>query len=285
MALRLNESDIAENLVGLGIQRDDIVLVRAALGNIGRMENGASTFLNALLTTVGPRGTVVSLAFTRGAFIRRAKPADAYTQETPTYAGALPQVMLSHPGRSRSAHPQCSYVAIGQRADELTKDHGPDDGAYEPVRKLMDLGGKGLLVGCVDVSPGFTTAHLAEVDLGLHRRVIMPWLNTSYYYDMEGRLRLFRRRDPGLCSMSFRKFYPLYRKAGILRDGLVGAAPSMLVDLAAAYPIERTELGRDPQFTVCENPDCATCNARRWDRLHHLPGFVARRLARSRRRG
>jgi len=96
----------------------------------------------------------------------------------------------------------------------------------------MDLNGKVVLVGCVSDSPGFTTAHLAEVDLGLHKRVIMPRLNVAKYYDENGQLKIFMRNDPGLCSNSFWKFYSYYVKRGVLNTGMVGNAYSILARLS-----------------------------------------------------
>jgi aminoglycoside N3'-acetyltransferase len=276
----LSPADITKALRALGVEDGDLVLARAGLRAIGPVEGGANGFLDGLLGAVGATGTVVSLAFTQTAFIRPANPVEAFTDVTPTYAGALPQVMLDRPGRARSHHPQCSFVAIGRDAEEMVSGHGPRDGAYEPVRKLMAAGGKGLLVGCLDSSPGFTTAHLAETDLGLHRRIIFPKLNSVYYFDDEGEARLYRRTDPGLCSMSFRKFYAPYEGTGLLRRCLVGEAQSLLMPLATAYGVERAILEKNPKFTVCGNPTCATCNARRWDRLHRTPGFLMRRIGR-----
>jgi len=274
------ESSLIKDFKLLGIEHGDTVLIRAAIRPVGCINNGATTVLNALLSTVGDEGTVVSLSFTESSFIRKPRYQDAFTHMTPTYAGALPQTMLEHKKSSRSKHPMCSYVAIGKNAEFITIDHGPESPAYEPIRKVMELRGKMILVGCVSSSPGFTTTHLAEYDLGLMNKIIFPWLNSVYYLDDQGQYKLFRRRDAGFCSQSFSKFYTYYVQAGILQAGFVGNAYSITVPAQDAYCIEKQILSKHPRFNICGNPDCFMCNARRWDRVYMLPYFLSRILLR-----
>ena len=278
MTARLTRAELATQLAAMGLRAGDIALVRASLKPIGRIEGGSNALIGALLDILGPEGTLVSLAFTDSYFARRADPDKPFTAATPTYAGALPQGMLAWPGALRSSHPTCSYVAIGRHAAALVEGHDAYAGAYEPVRKMIEYGAKGLLIGCVGSSPGFTSAHLAECDLGLHRRVIAPWLTSVYFINPRGKLDLFRRRDFGLCSISFRKFYGPYVNDGILTTGRIGQAYSASVPLAASYQIERKILGENPRFTICGEPDCVMCNLRRWDQLHKVPSFVFRKL-------
>jgi aminoglycoside N3'-acetyltransferase len=197
---------------------------------------------------------------------------------TPTHAGALPQTMLEYPKSSRSKHPMCSYVAIGKNAEAITIDHGPESPAYEPIRKIIELRGKMTLVGCVSSSPGFTTAHLAEYDLGLLNRIIFPWLNSVYYLDDQGQYKLFKRRDLGSCSKSFSKYYVHYIQAGILRAGFVGDAYSITVPAQEAYCIEKQILSKNPKFNICDDPYCFACNVLRWDRAYMLPFSLIRIL-------
>jgi aminoglycoside N3'-acetyltransferase len=272
--LLISEEQLLAELRGMGIKDGDTVLVRASLGAIGRMTSGAKTFIDALLMAVGPNGTIVSLAFTDAAFIRRPKPENAFHSKKVSYAGALPNAMLEHPGAHRSSHPMCSYVAIGRLADELTRDHDESSGAYEPIRKIIENHGVLLLVGCVDVSPGFTTVHLAEADLGLLRLSVFPWLRSTYYTDRRGQLKVFRRRDLGLCSNSYWKFYALYVRAKFLRIGFLGRAYAIAAPAKECYELERQMLERNPKFNVCDSDACFTCNVGRWDRIHRVPLFV-----------
>jgi len=270
---------IIEDLLTLGLEKGDVVLIRATLGAIGRIDGGANTFINALLDVVGPEGTIVSLAFTQGTFILKVKKEETFTLNKKSYAGALPNAMISYIDSKRSSHPMCSYVAIGKHAIEITKDHDASSPAYEPIRKIIALNGKCVLVGCVGNSPGFTTTHLAEYDLGhLKKFPIFPWLSSVYYFDKNGDKKIFRRKDPGLCSNSFYKFYALYVKEGVLKTGNIGKAYSILGLAKELYEIDYKTLSKNPKFNICGSPDCMTCSARRWDRLHHAPIYFFRRI-------
>ncbi|KQQ32599.1 hypothetical protein ASF61_13680 [Duganella sp. Leaf126] len=270
-----------DDLRQLGIAPGDTVLARAAYRAIGRPGAGGGDFLAALLALLGEDGTVACLAYTKGGWLWQAGRLAPFTPATPSYAGALPNAMLAHPGAHRSAHPQCSIVAIGRHARALTDGHGPHDGAYEPIRKLIALDAKMLVAGCVDSNPGFTTTHLAEVDLGLHRRRIGRWLSVSRYLDSDGRVQLFHRRDPGCCSHAYWKLYAAYVRHGVLTTGRVGNAYAICAPAASCYAIEKAILARDSRFNLCDSPDCLTCNALRWDRVHRWPLWVWRRLHRA----
>jgi aminoglycoside N3'-acetyltransferase len=278
--MTLTRSSFRDDFLRLGINPGDVVLARAAYRTVGKPAAGGADFLAELLDLLGDQGTVACLAFTRGGFRWQAAQLPPYTPATPSYAGALPNAMLAHPGAHRSLHPQCSFVAIGRHAQALTAGHGPADGAYEPMRKLIALNAKMLVAGCVATNPGFTTTHLAEVDLGLHRRRIGRWWYISRYLDAQGRVRIFQRRDPGCCSNSYWKFYAEYVRHGVLTTGKVGNAYAICAPACECYAIERAILARDRRFNLCGSPDCLTCNALRWDRIHRWPAWLLRRVLR-----
>jgi aminoglycoside N3'-acetyltransferase len=274
---RVEIEDIVRDLRQMGVEAGDFVLLRGALGAIGRIEGGAATIIQALLDVVGPNGTIASLAFTDST-IRNPDPNDPYHLKKKSYAGALPNAMIKNDSSFRSLHPTCSYVAIGKYAEEFVKGHDESAGAYEPIRRLVDRNGKCMLIGCVGSSPGFTTTHLVESDLGHLKKVIFPRLTKTYYLDADGDLKLFRRRDVGLCSSSFYKFYAHYVAKGYLTTGYIGKAYSIIGPAKECYDIEKSILGKDPKFNICDSPECMMCNARRWDRIHKMPMYIFRRL-------
>jgi len=279
MRKTISGEELVRDFEKMGVQKGDVVLVRASLGAVGRIVGGAGTFIDALLNAVGEEGTIVSLAFTGSSFLKKPKIEDAFNVNKKSYAGALPNAMLAREDSYRSRHPMCSYVAIGKYAEEITAGHDETSPAYEPVRKVMELNGKNLLVGCVENSPGFTTAHLAEADLGMLKS--LPIFSTSYsvyYENKKGEYLIYRRNDPGLCSNSFYKFYALYVKKGILGTGCIGDAYSIIAPAKKTYDIEYSKLRENKKFNICGSKSCFTCNANRWDRVVYIPLFVARKL-------
>lgn len=284
MMAKLTRDNLVSDFQLLGVDSGDTVLIRASLGAVGRIDGGADTFINALLECIGEEGTIVSLAFTSGAFLKTPKKEDAFSIAKKSYAGALPNTMLNWPGSHRSRHPMCSYVAVGKNAESITKDHNENSPAYEPIRKIINLGGKCILVGCAKSSPGFTTTHLAEADLGyLEKLPVLPWLRSVYYESDDGCLKLFRRKDPGLCSNSFYKFYALYVREGLLSTGFVGNAYSISAPAKECYEVDIDALSKNQKFNLCDSKDCWTCNAGRWDRIYRAPGYYLRKIAKKAR--
>ena len=245
----ISVDSIVSDIRSLGVSPGDTLFVRANFGAIGRVKGGRNVILDALLETVGPDGTLVTLAYTKS-FLFRPPKDYIFTAETESYAGALPNTMLKHPRALRSKHPTNSIVAIGAKARSIVDGHDEHSRAYEPIRKLVELNAKMMLIGIADSSPGFTTAHLAEQDLKMYRRVIFPKLYGAYYLDKNDNVSLFRRKDVGLCSSSYRKFYSYYVDNEILLSGRVGKAYSILVEAEPAYQIEKAILKKNPRFNV-----------------------------------
>ena len=275
---KLSQDDLVESFTTMGVCEGDTILIRADLSVVGRIEGRAQAFISALLRSVGDDGTIISLAFTTSSFIKKPRIEDAFDVNKKSYAGALPNAMLSYKGAFRSRHPMCSYVAVGRHAEAITKFHDETSPAYEPIREILKLGGKCMLVGCVGSSPGFTTTHLAETDLGLLSLSVFPKLTSTYYKLPDGHLELFRRKDTGLCSSSFYKFYALYVKNEILTTGFIGKAYSIIASAKSAYEIDHSMLKADPKFNICDSKLCFTCNAGRWDRIHRAPIYLLRKI-------
>lgn len=274
---RINKQDLIKNFCDLGVKNGDVVLIRASLGAVGRITGGAQTFIDALLEVVGEEGTVVSLAFTSSSFLRKPKKEDAFHPLKESYAGALPNEMIKRTDSLRSKHPMCSYVAIGKYAKVITEGHDHNAPAYEPIRKIVEYQGKNILVGCVESSPGFTTTHLAEQDLGMLKIPMFSSFVKTYYKNNDD-YKIFQRTDSGLCSNSFYKFYAHYVKKGILNSGFVGDAYSILAPAKECYKIDTSILRFDKKFNICDSEDCFMCNINRRDRLHRIPGYIVRFL-------
>ncbi|MBE0492572.1 MAG: AAC(3) family N-acetyltransferase [Sulfurospirillum sp.] len=261
---------LKRDLETIGIKKGDTLLVRADLGAIGKLETRKrEDYISFMLDAVGDEGTIIGLSFTGGFSIKKNKN-NFFDGKNKSYTGAFANTMLSHPKAIRSAHPTNSYVAIGKNAKYILENHDENSGAYEPIRKIVELGGKMILIGCVESSPGFTTTHLAEVDLGLHKRIIFPTLNGAYY-KKNNEIKLFKRKDLGSCSSTFYRFYGHYVKNELLKQGYVGNAYSILIDAKKAFDLDLKILQKNPKITLCDNPRCMLCRARRWDNLKDMP--------------
>jgi len=273
---RISKQNLIKNFLEIGLNKGDVVLIRASLGAVGRITGGAQTFIDALLEVLGDEGTIVSLAFTSGSFLQKPKKEEAFHRLKESYAGALPNEMIKRSDSFRSKHPLCSYVAIGKFAKEITEQHGHSSPAYEPIRKIIEYQGKNLLVGCVESSPGFTTTHLAEQDLGMLKIPIFSRFIKIYYKNEKNIYQIYQHKESGLCSKSFYKFYAHYVKKGILRTGFVGNAYSILAVAKECYDVDKSILMEDKKYNLCGSSDCFMCNVNRRDRIHHLPRYIVK---------
>lgn len=174
------KSEIADALRTIGLERGDSVIVHTSLGKIGYVCGGAQVVIEALIETVGEKGTIMmptqswkNLDPETGVHwdadktdwdrIRENWP--AYNKAiTPTNTmGAVAEMFRSWPEAVRSDHPSRSFAAWGRNAEYLTKNHDLSDifGDTSPIGKLYDLDGKILLIG-VDYDKN-TSIHLADV--------------------------------------------------------------------------------------------------------------------------
>jgi aminoglycoside N3'-acetyltransferase len=278
---------IASDLGNLGLRSGDTVLVRCATKKI-RVESGspAKALFDGIRETIGPTGTLVALTFTQDFYFWQKQRAAQFPfhPKVKSETGALPQMVLDHPASVRSQHPTNSFAAIGPNATAIVQGHDERSTSFFPIKNLMDLGGKLLLVGCVESSPGFSTVHRVQEDLGLADKTLMRGMRMCAVQECDD-IRWFRRNDIAGCSAGFGKFYDRYQSAGILRTGTVGEAYSIFADAAAAYRVERQIMEKDPTAAFCDDPCCTSCGLRTYAPARmtkfflSLPLKVARRIS------
>lgn len=271
--------DLAEQLQQLGIQRGDAVLVRAGLSSLGKLEarHPGKGLLAALQQAVGSEGTILGLTFTKSFTDPEAHPDDVFTPKTRPITGGLARTLLAAKGAVRSRHPTNSWVAVGAEAEVMMAGHDHTATCFAPIRGLLERGGKMLLVGCVHDSPGFSTVHYAQDQLGLSTQNRIP-PEGALYEDANGETKVFFRKDTPGCSTGFYRFYPAYEAAGQLRKGKVGDAESYAIDAEDAFQTEYVILKKNPRAALCKRPDCFHCRAALRYNKRDRPRWLLRRL-------
>ncbi len=239
-------ASIAEGLRALGLEAGDIACVHAGMKSLGLVIGGTRAVVEALTMTVGPDGTIMMPAFS-GDLSDPAEwqhppvPADRIEEiraqvpaydpvRTPTRGiGQVAEYFRSYPGVRRSPHPQSSFAALGAAADALVAEHPYDNrfGPSSPLGKLVELGGKVLLIGAPHdtVSLFHMTQHLiGEV----------PQIDKAAPVIESGERRWVAYRDieypiewfiPGVAALV---------EAGIARTGYLGSAASVIFSAAPA---------------------------------------------------
>lgn len=265
---------LAGDLRNLGLGAGDVALVRVAMKAIGRPAEGRPTdvLISALLDVVGDDGTILGLAHTEA--VERRDRSAVFRRDTPCITGGFAAAMLEWKGAYRSRHPTNSMVGIGRQAESLLEDHGPNSTCFGPMRKLIDADAKMILIGCVESSPGFSTVHLVYEEVGLAHKCLLSGLYGSYY-EHDGEVRWFSKRDVPGCSMGFGNFYPLYRERGVLAAGTVGDAESMLIRCRDAYEVEFDAVSVNPRISLCDQRDCFSCRGTKLFNISDMPRFYA----------
>ncbi len=268
------QAELVRQLRALGIDAGDMVLVRVDFGKIGLLEApGDRTLIASLREAVGPRGTIVALTHSPYSLTFRRDHAYIYEPATaPCVTGRFAQSVLKTPGAFRSQHPTCSMAALGPAAHDLLGAHDHCETCFAPMQRLIARGGKMLLVGCAESSPGFSTIHHAYDEAGLGERSLLSGLIGCYFRDGED-IRWFAQRDVPGCSRGYHKFYPLYRDQGLLRVGPIGGGEAYLVEAARAYPLEREVVGRDPRFALCDDARCFSCRGTKLFNKRAMPRY------------
>ena len=236
--------DLARQLAALGLVAGDAVLVHAGLRSVGPIVGGPDAIIGALRDAVGPDGTILAYCDWQmeeddDPALRPHIPAfDPLTSRSIRDNGAFPELLRTTPGALRSASPGASCAALGARAEWFVADHALDygSGPHSPFGKLVEAGGKTLLLGAP--SDTMTLLHHAEHLADIPGKRVLRY-ESPILVDGQVSWRWFEEfntGDPvvdGLADDYFEEVVEDFLATGQGRRGLVGHAPSVLVDAPA----------------------------------------------------
>ena len=159
----MNRARLAEDLRRLGVDPGAVLMVHTRMSAIGWVVAGSETVVRALLDAVGPSGTLAAYASWedhvynasdwpaehRNAYLADPPVFDVATGEAARDHGRIPERVRTWPGASRSAHPEASVVAVGDKAKWLTDAHSWENGygPDTPFGRLVEARGQVLLLG------------------------------------------------------------------------------------------------------------------------------------------
>lgn len=148
----ITKEEMINDLKKLGLKKEDIVLVHSSLSSIGYVVGGTDTVVNALLETVGPKGTIFMPAYPmNGTMLEYAKTDPLFDPKIdPSQMGKITEAFRLRKEALRSLHPTHSVAAIGPHAEYLLKNHEKSQtpcGKTSPFYKLVELDGYILHLG------------------------------------------------------------------------------------------------------------------------------------------
>jgi aminoglycoside 3-N-acetyltransferase len=159
----LTRRQLIECAKALGTPPESAVMLHCSLSSMGYVVGGADAVVAGLLDTVGPNGTLMALAgwdhdsydlhewpeALRSAYLSDPPGFEPFVSESARDVGRLPERIRTWPGAATSIHPEARFVAVGRRAEWITKDqplHHPY-GPESPLAKLVKAEGWVLLLG------------------------------------------------------------------------------------------------------------------------------------------
>lgn len=242
--MKRGRENIAADLRRLGLAGGDAVCVHSSLRSIGPLEAGAETVVGALFDVIGADGTLMFPAFTFG-LLHEEAPLWIY-ERTASCVGYLSEYFRINHAQGRSIHVSHSYSAAGRRAEEFLA-HPLDItpcGSESPLAKLMRAGGRVLQLGC-----GYNTLTAAHV---FEEAEAVPYVR---FHDMPGARWSRNGVERPLPSQvvyafgyDFERLAEPLRRCGAVTEGMVGDAPSRLLDGPAMEACVTAIIRENPLF-------------------------------------
>ncbi|TCZ70943.1 AAC(3) family N-acetyltransferase [Paenibacillus albiflavus] len=240
----VTKSSMVEELRALGVQEGMTLLVHSSLSSIGWVCGGAIAVVQALLESVGDKGTIMVPTHSSDLsepslwrnppvpeswwpIIRDEMPAFDPDMTPTCYMGAIVDCFRTVPGVIRSSHPQFSFAALGPKAENLIHHHSLDLGLGEesPLARLYELGGYVLLVGVGHERN--TSLHLSEYRADYANKEMTEFGSPIM---QDGVRKWVNFRDLSLDSDDFEQIGEQFTsELGLVREGRVGIAQALLM--------------------------------------------------------
>jgi aminoglycoside N3'-acetyltransferase len=158
MSQKVAPAELTAQLKKLGLRRGDVVMTHASMRKVGKVEDGATGLIHALVDAVGSAGTILMALGADGdeAFDPKVTPVDIEDM------GILAEVFRTYPGVCVSDHPADRFGALGPLARDILEPtplhdyHGPGS----PLERFVTFGGRVLRLGANPDT--ITLTHYAE---------------------------------------------------------------------------------------------------------------------------
>lgn len=246
----VTRSQIGRDLQDLGVRAGMVVMLHAAVRQIGWVVGGPEEVLHALLETLTPSGTLMMYVSweddtenwcdwsseRQASYLAECPPFNPLTSRAKRQWSILTEYLRTMPGAFRSANPCASMAAIGARAEWITRDH-PLQYGYgpgSPLAKLCEAEGYVLLLGAPldTVTLLHHSEHVAAIANKRTVRYKVPVLEQGECRWIE--VEEFDTAESIVDGKNAEEYFPAimnaYLSTGMGKSGLVGDARSYLFD-------------------------------------------------------
>lgn len=253
----LDKETLISQLKDIGLKKGDIVNAKVSLKSIGKIEGGPKTLIEAIISVVGPEGTIVCESFNKvqSAYFRFFRKKRIADEKTRSYAGAFVNAMIDYPGSCRSSHPIQAFTAIGKDAAILTNNFTKDSVPYSFLKTMADMGAVNLRIGKKVVGVG--TTHIAIIENEFEQKD----LPCGIYYKEGEKIKFFHHTWASGCPTAYNMLTPYYIEGhSIIGERKIGEAPALLTSMKKTLEIERTIFKNHPEAVFCGDPSCISCS-------------------------
>jgi len=240
----ITKEKLVEDFKRIGIQSGDSILVHSSLSKIGFVSGGAKTIVDALFEVVGEAGTLLFPSFSAKG--RNKTHLEEYPffdiKNTPSQMGIITEYFRKLEGVKRSFHPTDAVCAKGALAEFYTNTHYNQLTPYNefsPFRKLCDKKGKILMLGTT-LNGALTNFHTLEDAVDFKYPVYDDKIFTVKMIDEKGEESFVKTKVHNPVYSAKRDgdtIKPLFEKEGVLVNGMIGEAKSMLIDADKMFKV------------------------------------------------
>jgi aminoglycoside 3-N-acetyltransferase len=256
----VSSEDIIRDLQQLGLKKGDAVMLHVSLKSMGWVIGAEVALLNAMITLIGPKGTLVMPTQTGhlgdpsewenppvpAAWVSKIKaymPAfDPF--KTPTYhMGRVAELFRTWPNVIRSHHPHASFCAWGPQAKSLMEAHALDSafGVKSPLHKMLKLPFKIVLMGVdYDVCTALHYAEAIQDHPKKEKKMMIILQNRSR--------KIIEVMDLAYSTRMFKKIGQRFEKEVGVKKGLVGHATTRVIEMPTLIDYASKLLKDDATF-------------------------------------
>ena len=237
------------DLKKLGVKEGGYLLVHSSYKALGPSIKEIEQVIATLQAAIGEEGTLLFPALSFESV--NAEHPHFDIKNTPSCIGAIPEWFRKQPGVLRSMSPTHSVSAAGPGAKAVTTGHDLDDtpvGPNSPFRKLRDLNGQILMLGC-GLMPS-TSMH------GVEELAPPPYLFKDHITytctDWDGTVKEITARRHNFGDSVVQRYDRLkyILPKDVLKSGSVLDADCYLIEAKPMWDIAEAVLREDPLFFV-----------------------------------
>jgi aminoglycoside 3-N-acetyltransferase len=233
----ITRSQLTEDLKKIGVKEGDSLLVHCSLSKIGFVNGGSKEVVAALREVIGNNGTLLFPTFAAAGRNKTHLEEHPFfdIKNTPSQMGVVTEYFRKLDRVYRSFHPTDSVSAMGPLAEYYTNTHFGQLTPYNefsPFRKLCEKKGKILMLGTT-LNGACTNLHTLEDAVNFKYPVYDEKIIEVKMIDGNGKESMMKTKvhNPEYSAKrNCDALKPLFEKEGVLKNGIVGEANSILID-------------------------------------------------------